>query len=215
MLTKSVRQEGIAIRAAAHQGSRARWVSVAHPAYSYSTAQGNSRCAAIRPLQSLRLSLGAQAHPMKFVTPDTLLLVPPLLPPSANECRDSASWASCRSGSALECHPRRVGALSLPRVHRHGGRKRLLRSYSALLRDVRATTAARRPTAATRRHRAPRPELPSAGARRCRTRRRIVSRHGAYHVAGLGPSFWSALLQGLYPTRHPGFTPATLVGRRG
>jgi MoxR-like ATPase len=35
---------------------------------------------------------------------------------------------------------------------------------------------------------------------------------GAYRVAGLGPSFWSALLQGLAPARHPGWTPAI---RRG
>ncbi|HTU19463.1 MAG TPA: DUF2461 family protein [Gemmataceae bacterium] len=35
---------------------------------------------------------------------------------------------------------------------------------------------------------------------------------GAYHVAGLGPSFWSALLQALSPSRHPGWTPAILAG---
>jgi 5-methylcytosine-specific restriction protein B len=35
---------------------------------------------------------------------------------------------------------------------------------------------------------------------------------GAYHVAGLGPSFWSAILQALSPTRHPGWTPAILAG---
>jgi 5-methylcytosine-specific restriction protein B len=35
---------------------------------------------------------------------------------------------------------------------------------------------------------------------------------GTYHVAGLGPSFWSALLQALSPSRHPGWTPAILAG---
>jgi 5-methylcytosine-specific restriction protein B len=35
---------------------------------------------------------------------------------------------------------------------------------------------------------------------------------GAYHVAGLGPSFWSALLQALAPARHPGWTPAIRAG---
>jgi hypothetical protein len=39
-----------------------------------------------------------------------------------------------------------------------------------------------------------------------------IDARGAYHVAGLGPSFWSALLQGLHPTRHPGFTAATFAG---
>ncbi len=39
-----------------------------------------------------------------------------------------------------------------------------------------------------------------------------IDGRGAYYVAGLGPSFWSALLQGLYPTKHPGFTPAALIG---
>jgi hypothetical protein len=35
---------------------------------------------------------------------------------------------------------------------------------------------------------------------------------GAYHVPGLGPSFWAALLQSLQPSRHPGWTPALLNG---
>lgn len=35
---------------------------------------------------------------------------------------------------------------------------------------------------------------------------------GAYHVAGLGPSFWSALLQALSPSCHPGWTPAICAG---
>src|SRR5262249_40307774 len=37
---------------------------------------------------------------------------------------------------------------------------------------------------------------------------------GAYHVAGLGPQFWSALLQALQPSRHPGWTPEVLQGLR-
>jgi 5-methylcytosine-specific restriction enzyme B len=37
---------------------------------------------------------------------------------------------------------------------------------------------------------------------------------GAYHVPGLGPSFWSALAQALAPARHPGWTPATSAGLR-
>jgi MoxR-like ATPase/uncharacterized protein (DUF2461 family) len=35
---------------------------------------------------------------------------------------------------------------------------------------------------------------------------------GAYHVGGLGPRFWSAMLQALQPSRHPGWTPAILAG---
>ncbi|MHB1421599.1 MAG: McrB family protein [Gemmataceae bacterium] len=35
---------------------------------------------------------------------------------------------------------------------------------------------------------------------------------GAYHVAGLGPRFWSALWQALAPARHPGWTPAIVAG---
>jgi hypothetical protein len=35
---------------------------------------------------------------------------------------------------------------------------------------------------------------------------------GAYYVAGLGPQFWSALLQALRPGRHPGWTPGVLAG---
>ena len=35
---------------------------------------------------------------------------------------------------------------------------------------------------------------------------------GAYHVAGLGPSFWSALLQALQPSRHPGWMPSIVAG---
>ena len=37
---------------------------------------------------------------------------------------------------------------------------------------------------------------------------------GPYRVVGLGPAFWSALLQGLAPTIHPGWTPATVAGLR-
>ena len=39
-----------------------------------------------------------------------------------------------------------------------------------------------------------------------------LSVSGAYHVPGLGPRFWSALLQGLEPSHHPGWTPAILAG---
>jgi MoxR-like ATPase len=35
-----------------------------------------------------------------------------------------------------------------------------------------------------------------------------------YHVPGLGPSFWSAVLQGLLPARHPGWLRATSAGLR-
>lgn len=35
---------------------------------------------------------------------------------------------------------------------------------------------------------------------------------GPYFVAGLGPTFWSALLQALNPARHPGWLPATAAG---
>lgn len=35
---------------------------------------------------------------------------------------------------------------------------------------------------------------------------------GPYFVAGLGPSFWSALFQALAPDRHPGLTPTILTG---
>jgi hypothetical protein len=37
---------------------------------------------------------------------------------------------------------------------------------------------------------------------------------GPYHVAGLGPAFWSALAQGLDPQANPGWTAATLGGLR-
>jgi hypothetical protein len=37
---------------------------------------------------------------------------------------------------------------------------------------------------------------------------------GPYFVAGLGPAFWSALLQALCPARHPGWLPATVAGLR-
>jgi uncharacterized protein (DUF2461 family) len=39
-----------------------------------------------------------------------------------------------------------------------------------------------------------------------------LSAKGTYHVAGLGPAFWSALLQALQPSRYPGWTPAILAG---
>jgi hypothetical protein len=41
-----------------------------------------------------------------------------------------------------------------------------------------------------------------------------LSPDGPYYVAGLGPAFWSALIQGLSPARHPGWTPSTLAGLR-
>jgi len=43
---------------------------------------------------------------------------------------------------------------------------------------------------------------------------RCLCAGGPYHVAGLGPSFWTALFQGLDPARHVGWTPATVVGLR-
>jgi MoxR-like ATPase len=39
-----------------------------------------------------------------------------------------------------------------------------------------------------------------------------LSPTGAYRVPGLGPSFWSALVQALCPDRHPGWTPAIRAG---
>jgi hypothetical protein len=39
-----------------------------------------------------------------------------------------------------------------------------------------------------------------------------VSSDGPYFVAGLGPAFWSALIQGLSPARVPGWTRSTLAG---
>ncbi len=39
-----------------------------------------------------------------------------------------------------------------------------------------------------------------------------LSATGTYHVAGLGPRFWSAALQALQPSHHPGWTPAILAG---
>ncbi len=43
---------------------------------------------------------------------------------------------------------------------------------------------------------------------------RLLSPQGAYHIPGLGPSFWSALFQALDPQRHPGWLPTTLAGLR-
>jgi 5-methylcytosine-specific restriction protein B len=40
----------------------------------------------------------------------------------------------------------------------------------------------------------------------------VLAPTGVYHVPGLGPCFWSALLQALQPERHPAWTPATLTG---
>src|SRR5262245_18781612 len=39
-----------------------------------------------------------------------------------------------------------------------------------------------------------------------------LSAAGPYRVPGLGPSFWSALLQGMSPARYPAFTARTRVG---
>ncbi|MFO0879019.1 MAG: DUF2461 family protein [Gemmataceae bacterium] len=39
-----------------------------------------------------------------------------------------------------------------------------------------------------------------------------VAPTGAYHVTGLGPAFWSALLQGSAPARYPGWTADTWLG---
>jgi hypothetical protein len=39
-----------------------------------------------------------------------------------------------------------------------------------------------------------------------------LSPSGPYYVAGLGPAFWSAVLQGVQPKRRPGWTPAVLAG---
>src|SRR5262249_56409838 len=41
---------------------------------------------------------------------------------------------------------------------------------------------------------------------------RCAATDGPYFVAGLGPSFWSALLQALDPENLPGWTPATAAG---
>jgi MoxR-like ATPase/uncharacterized protein (DUF2461 family) len=43
---------------------------------------------------------------------------------------------------------------------------------------------------------------------------RCLCAGGPYHVAGLGPSFWTALFQGLDPARQPGWIPATVTGLR-
>jgi hypothetical protein len=42
---------------------------------------------------------------------------------------------------------------------------------------------------------------------------RILARNGAYHVAELGPAFWSAVCQAIDPAR-PGWLPLTLTGLR-
>jgi hypothetical protein len=40
----------------------------------------------------------------------------------------------------------------------------------------------------------------------------VLTPTGTYHVPGLGPVFWSAVLQGTAPGRLPGWTPAILTG---
>jgi uncharacterized protein (DUF2461 family) len=49
-----------------------------------------------------------------------------------------------------------------------------------------------------------------------RTRKfvRCLAADGPYHVAGLGPSFWSAILQALDVRRNPSWTPTTIAGLR-
>jgi hypothetical protein len=39
-----------------------------------------------------------------------------------------------------------------------------------------------------------------------------LSPTGAYRVPGLGPAFWSAIVQGLFPNRHAGWIEATRIG---
>jgi uncharacterized protein (DUF2461 family) len=41
-----------------------------------------------------------------------------------------------------------------------------------------------------------------------------LSPSGPYYVAGLGPQFWSALLQAARPARNPGWTPGIVAGLR-
>jgi 5-methylcytosine-specific restriction protein B len=43
---------------------------------------------------------------------------------------------------------------------------------------------------------------------------RCLAADGPYHVAGLGPAFWSALAQALDPVRHPAWVPAVETGLR-
>ncbi len=43
---------------------------------------------------------------------------------------------------------------------------------------------------------------------------RCLETQGPYRVAGLGPMFWSAIVQGLDPVRHPAWTPAIVTGLR-
>jgi MoxR-like ATPase len=43
---------------------------------------------------------------------------------------------------------------------------------------------------------------------------RCLATGGPYFVAGLGPSFWSALFQALDPLQYPAWTPATMAGLR-
>ena len=44
---------------------------------------------------------------------------------------------------------------------------------------------------------------------------RLLTPAGDYHIAGLGPSFWSALCQALDPMRNPSWLPPILAGLRG
>ena len=47
-----------------------------------------------------------------------------------------------------------------------------------------------------------------------RKAQRCLGADGPYHVVGLGPAFWTALLQGLDPLRQVGWTHATIAGLR-
>lgn len=41
---------------------------------------------------------------------------------------------------------------------------------------------------------------------------RCLAADGPYHVNGLGPSFWSALIQGIDPAKHAAWTPGVVAG---
>ena len=83
----------------------------------------------------------------------------------------------------------------------------------SLLRSLRPTASARRDAAPSRPESSSRSRLSAARLRSFAGQGGgVPERGGAYHVAGLGPPFWSALLQGLQPSRHPGWTPAVLLG---
>jgi 5-methylcytosine-specific restriction protein B len=43
---------------------------------------------------------------------------------------------------------------------------------------------------------------------------RVLAADGPYHIASLGPAFWSAVAQGLDPVRHPSWLPGAEAGLR-